>query len=351
MSVKEAPTFFQRRQARVVTTYLVVTVALVASTLASALLGQYEVAVTDIFKASFSPLGLTEYPTDPLVFSTLWNIRFPRIALGLLVGASLAVAGAVMQAVFSNPLAEPGIIGVSSGASVGAALALVFIPQALSGFAVPLAAFVSGLTAAFIVYLLARSQGQADVIVLVLTGIAVNAVATALASIATYIAPSSARDHIVFWQMGSLNGTIWTQVWTVLVIAVAGIIWAMLLAKRLDTLSLGERAAGHVGVNVQRLRISAITLASLLTAAAVSYAGVIAFVGLIVPHVMRLALGPINRVLLPGAMLAGALLVTLSDLAARTLIPFADLPIGIFTALVGGPTFFILLRTKLHLSR
>lgn len=351
MSVKEAPAFFQRRQARVVTTYLVVTVALVASTLASALLGQYEVAVTDIFKASFSPLGLTEYPTDPLVFSTLWNIRFPRIALGLLVGASLAVAGAVMQAVFSNPLAEPGIIGVSSGASVGAALALVFIPQALSGFAVPLAAFVSGLAAAFIVYLLARSQGRADVIVLVLTGIAVNAVATALASIATYIAPSSARDHIVFWQMGSLNGTIWTQVWTVLVIAVAGIIWAMLLAKRLDTLSLGERAAGHVGVNVQRLRISAITLASLLTAAAVSYAGVIAFVGLIVPHVMRLALGPINRVLLPGAMLAGALLVTLSDLAARTLIPFADLPIGIFTALVGGPTFFILLRTKLHLSR
>lgn len=351
MSVKAAPAFFQRRQARVVTTYLVVTIALVASTLASALLGQYEVAVTDIIKASFSPLGLTEYPTDPLVFSTLWNIRFPRIALGLLVGASLAVAGAVMQAVFSNPLAEPGIIGVSSGASVGAALALVFIPQALSGFAVPLAAFVSGLAAAFIVYLLARSQGRADVIVLVLTGIAVNAVATALASIATYTAPSSARDHIVFWQMGSLNGTIWAQVWTVLVIAVAGIIWAMLLAKRLDTLSLGERAAGHVGVNVQRLRISAITLASLLTAAAVSYAGVIAFVGLIVPHVMRLALGPINRVLLPGAMLAGALLVTLSDLAARTLIPFADLPIGIFTALVGGPTFFILLRTKLHLSR
>lgn len=351
MSNNLVTTGFQKRRVRSLFTFTIVIVSLIAATLASAVLGQYQIAISDVFKASFAPLGLTDYPTDQLAFSTLWNIRFPRIVLGLLVGAALAVAGAVLQAVFSNPLAEPGIIGVSSGASVGAALALVFAPHTLAGFSVPLAAFLSGLAAAFFVYMLARSEGKADVIILVLTGIAVNAVATALTSIATYIAPTTARDHIVFWQMGSLNGTVWTQVWTVLVVVSLGTTATFVLAKKLDTLSLGERAAGHIGVNVQRLRLVAITLATLLTAAAVSYAGVIAFVGLIVPHVMRLALGPLNRILLPGAMLAGALLVTLSDLAARTLIPFADLPIGIFTALVGGPTFFILLRTRIRMGR
>ncbi|EEH63392.1 iron chelate uptake ABC transporter, FeCT family, permease protein [Gleimia coleocanis DSM 15436] len=342
---------FNRPKLRVFLTFSIVLCSLVASTLASALLGQYSISVGDIFKSTFAPLGILDYPKDALAFSTLWNIRFPRIVLGLLVGAALAVAGAVMQAVFSNPLAEPGIIGVSSGASVGAALAFVFVPHALAGFAVPLSAFASGLIAALVVYTLSRSQGKADVIVLVLTGIAVTAVCTALASIATYIAPTTARDHIVFWQMGSLNGTTWPQVFTVLVVVIVGISWAFTLAQKLDTLSLGERAAGHVGVNVQGLRVTAIILATLLTAAAVAYAGVIAFVGLIVPHVMRLALGPLNKILLPGAMFAGALLVTLSDLAARTLIPFADLPIGIFTALVGGPTFFILLRTRLRMGR
>lgn len=341
---------FARRRMRILVTFTVLIVTLLAGGMASALLGQYEVSVGDVIRSTFAPLGLSEYPEDPLAFSTLWNIRFPRIVLGLLVGAALAVAGAVMQAVFSNPLAEPGIIGVSSGASVGAALAMVFFPHALMGFGVPAAAFASGLVTAAAVYTLARSQGKADVVTLVLTGIAVNAVCTALASIATYIAPTTARDHIVFWQMGSLNGTLWTQVGTVAVVVIFGIAWALALARQLDTLSLGERAASHVGVNVQGLRLAAITLSTLLTAAAVSYAGVIAFVGLIVPHVMRLALGPLNRILIPGAMMAGALLVTVSDLAARTIIPFADLPIGIFTALVGGPTFFVLLRARLWSS-
>lgn len=342
------PTAFVKRRARTIITFVVLLLALAGAGMASALLGQFQVAAGDVVRATFAPIGLSSFPDDPLAFSTLWNIRFPRIVLGLLVGAALAVAGAVMQAVFSNPLAEPGIIGVSSGASVGAATAMVFFPHALAGFGVPAAAFVSGLIAAAVVYTLSRSRGKADVVTLVLTGIAVTAVCGALASIATYIAPTTARDHIVFWQMGSLNGTLWSQVVTVAVVVAVGIVWAFLLAPRLDTLSLGERAAGHVGVNVQRLRVGAIALSTLLTAAAVSYAGVIAFVGLIVPHVMRLALGPLNRVLIPGAMLAGALLVTVSDLAARTLVPFADLPIGIFTALVGGPTFFILLRARLH---
>jgi iron complex transport system permease protein len=148
--------------------------------------------------------------------------------------------------------------------------------------------------------------------------------------------------------MGSLNGAMWSHVGNVAVVVVVSLLGIVWLAPRLDMLALGEQAAGHVGVNVQAVRLWAIALAALLTAAAVSYAGVIAFVGLIVPHILRLIMGPLNRYLIPAAMLGGALLLTVADIAARNLIPYADLPIGIFTALVGGPTFFILLRSNLR---
>jgi iron complex transport system permease protein len=326
----------------------VLVVLLIVAIFTSAALGQYNVSFSDVARAIGAKLSLSASPSDAVVMSTLWSIRFPRIALGLLVGAALAVAGAVMQAVFSNPLAEPGIVGVSSGASVGASLAMVYAPAALGGYSVPLAAFASGLAAAATVYMLSRSGGKAEVLTLVLTGIAVTAVCSALTSIATYVAPTTARDQIVFWQMGSLNGAMWSHVGNVAVVVVVSLLRIVWLAPRLDMLALGEQAAGHVGVNVQAVRLWAIALAALLTAAAVSYAGVIAFVGLIVPHILRLIMGPLNRYLIPAAMLGGALLLTVADIAARNLIPYADLPIGIFTALVGGPTFFILLRSNLR---
>ena len=337
-----------RRRRRRTLTFVVLIVALVTSILISAAVGQYAISVPDVLRGIGAHVGIGEGPADPMAQSTLWNIRFPRIALGVLVGAALAVAGTVMQAVFSNPLAEPGIIGVSSGASVGASLAMVCAPTALAGYSVPVAAFASGLTAAAVVYALSRSGGKAEVLTLVLTGIAVTAVCSAITSIATYVAPTTARDQIVFWQMGSLNGATWTHVTTVGVVVLVSMAGALTISTQLDTLALGERAAGHVGINVQALRMGAITISALLTAAAVSYAGVIAFVGLIVPHVLRLLIGPLNRYLIPAALLGGSLLLTLSDIAARNIIPFADLPIGIFTALVGGPTFFILLRTKIR---
>lgn len=338
----------QTRTRRRRITYAVLVVLLIVAIFTSAALGQYNVSFSDVARAIGAKLSLSASPSDAVVMSTLWSIRFPRIALGLLVGAALAVAGAVMQAVFSNPLAEPGIVGVSSGASVGASLAMVYAPAALGGYSVPLAAFASGLAAAATVYMLSRSGGKAEVLTLVLTGIAVTAVCSALTSIATYVAPTTARDQIVFWQMGSLNGAMWSHVGNVAVVVVVSLLRIVWLAPRLDMLALGEQAAGHVGVNVQAVRLWAIALAALLTAAAVSYAGVIAFVGLIVPHILRLIMGPLNRYLIPAAMLGGALLLTVADIAARNLIPYADLPIGIFTALVGGPTFFILLRSNLR---
>ncbi|MDO5723689.1 MAG: iron ABC transporter permease [Flaviflexus sp.] len=340
-----------RRRRRIrLQTFAVLIVLLAVCTVVSAAVGQYEISPSDVLRGFLARVGLAE-PPEGNSMAVLWQVRFPRIALGLVVGASLAIAGAVMQAVFANPLAEPGIIGVSSGCAVGASIAIVAFPLALGGFAVPVSAFVSGLLASFLVYVFARSGGKAEVMTLVLTGIAITAVCGAITSIATYVAPTTARDQIVFWQMGSLNGASWGQVATVGVISAGGIVWALSLAAKLDTLALGEKAAGHVGLNVHAVRLAAITLTALLTAAAVSYAGVISFVGLIVPHVLRLTIGPMNRALLPAALLGGALLITLSDVAARTVIPFADLPIGIFTALVGGPTFFALLRRGMRGGR
>ncbi|MGV9184079.1 FecCD family ABC transporter permease [Arcanobacterium canis] len=336
------------RRRRVTFTYATLITFLTCAVIISASTGQFAIAPMDVLRSLGVTLSLSEPPSDPLALTTLWTIRFPRIALGVLVGAALAVAGTIMQAVFSNPLAEPSVIGVSSGAAVGASAAIVFFPSALAGFAVPLSAFACGLIASFVVYTLARSNGRANVLNLVLTGIAVTAVCTALTSIATYIAPTTARDQIVFWQMGSLSGATWKQVCVVGIIVVIGAVVSFFIAGQLDTLALGESAAGHLGIHVQRLRIIAIVVAALLTAAAVSYAGVIAFVGLVVPHILRLVLGPLNRYLVPAVFLGGAVLITVSDLVARNLIPFADLPIGIFTSLLGGPTFFVLLRSRMR---
>lgn len=351
VSVPAARDGIERRKKRRVLTFGITGVALLILIILSAAIGQYSLAPAEVIQGFFARFGLAAPLDDPLDTATLWNIRLPRIALGVLVGAALAVAGAIMQAVFSNPLAEPGIIGVSSGAAVGASSAIVFFPFALGGYAVPLAAFITGGIAAFVVYVLSLHDGKTEPLTLVLTGIAVTAVCTALTSIATYIAPSTARDQIVFWQMGSLNAATWDQVWIVGSVVAIALVGALLISRRLDILALGEKAAGHVGINVQLLSGTAIVLATLLTAMAVSYAGVIAFVGLIVPHIMRLALGPLNRYLIPASLLGGALLITGSDLVARTIVNFQDLPIGIFTALVGGPIFFVLLRRNLHGGR
>lgn len=226
--------------------------------------GQFSVPVSDLGRVlSKGPLG-----ARLLDETVVWRIRIPRVLLGLLVGAALGVGGALMQAVFANPLAEPSVIGVTSGAGVGAAFVLVTGWNFLGGSTVPLSAFIAGL----------------------------------------------------------------------------GLLVSISMAGTLDLLALGDRAAGHVGIDVQRLRFAAITTATLLTAGAVSYAGLIGFVGLVIPHIVRTIVGPANTILIPASALGGAVLVAGADMVARTAVNFADLPIGIFTALVGGPTFFILLR-------
>ncbi len=283
-------------------------------------------------------------PQHPNGDSTLWNVRIPRLLLAALVGAALAIAGAVMQGVFGNPLAEPAVVGVSTGAAVGACLVIVFELSFAGSFTSVLLAFGTGILTTLLVYLSARSNGRTEVVTIVLTGVAVNALGGAIIALLVFLGDTQQREQIVFWQLGSLNGTRWPDVAVAAPLIIGGVIGCLFLARQLDLLSLGERQARHLGVRVELLRVISITLVALLTAAAVAMCGIIAFVGLVVPHVMRMVLGPGHRALLPASALAGAVLLTAADLAARTLVPYAELPIGMLTALVGGPFFFWLLR-------
>lgn len=276
--------------------------------------------------------------------ATLWVIRMPRLLMAVLVGATLATAGVVMQGVFRNPLAEPGVIGISSGAAVGASASIVFGLGFLGPLTLPVLAFVGGLAATVIVYASARADGRTEVVTLVLTGIAVNAVGGAAIALFTYLGSTQQREQIVFWQLGSLNGTRWDDLAIVAPLAVVGITVCLFLSGPLDLLSLGERQAEHLGVRVERLRVVAIVVIAALTCAAVAFCGIIGFVGLVVPHLMRMLLGPGHRLLLPASALGGAVLLVAGDLVARTAVPGSELPIGMLTALIGGPFFFWLLR-------
>ncbi|MBH0007763.1 iron ABC transporter permease [Salinibacterium sp. UTAS2018] len=330
---------------RGVTLTLTLAALLLGGIVASAVLGQLPVSPAEVGGSLLRALGIQNEwaPTDSIVESTLWVVRFPRIAMALVVGAALAVAGAVMQAIFGNPLAEPGVVGVSSGAALGAAIAIVVGVAALGDGAIALFAFVGGLLATLLVYFVSRANGRTEVVTLLLTGIAVNAFAGAGLAFLLFVADSGSREQIVFWQLGSLNGSRWSEVLIVALVTAVGLTAAIVLARPFDLLALGERNARHLGVNVERLRIVSIVIVALLTGVAVAFVGIIAFVGLVVPHAMRMAIGPAHRPLIVASAIGGGVLLVLSDLLARSVVAGGDLPIGLLTSLVGGPFFFYLL--------
>lgn len=333
-----------RARAGTVLTGLVLLLAVLA--LASACVGQVPTSPLEVLGSVLHRIGLDvgPLPAHPSGEVTLWQVRFPRVVLALIVGAALGCAGALLQGVFANPLAEPGVIGVSAGAAVGASAAIVVGGAFSAGPVVAASAFVAGLITTTLVYLLARAEGRTEVVTLVLTGVAINAFAGGLIAFFTFVASPAARDQIVFWQLGSLNGATWNAVAIVAPMAVVGIAAAMVLAAKLDLLALGESAARHLGVDVERLRLIVIVIVAVLVSSSVAFTGIILFVGLVVPHVMRMLVGPGHRLLLPASALGGAIVLLAADLGARTLVPNADLPLGMLTSLVGGPFFFWLLR-------
>lgn len=334
------------RHRRVVPLATGLVLALLVLAVVAAGTGQLRVPPAEVLGSVLHRLGIDAgpLPAHPNGDAALWTIRFPRVAMAVLAGAALATAGAVMQGVFGNPLADPGVVGVSSGAALAACTGIVLGWTFLGPFTSAALAFGGGLVTTMAVYLLARSGGRTEVVTLVLTGVAVNAVCGAGIAFLTFLADTQAREQIVFWQLGSLNGTRWAYVGVVAPFVAVGVAVALVVARRLDLLSLGERAARHVGVDVERLRVVSIVAVALLTAAAVAFCGIIAFVGLVVPHLVRMAVGPGHRVLVPLSALGGAVLLLAADLVARTAVAYADLPIGMLTALVGGPFFFWLIR-------
>lgn len=282
--------------------------------------------------------------------AVLETLRAPRIALGALVGATLAVAGAALQGLFRNPLVDPGLIGVSSGAAFGAALCIVFgagvlavAPEPLRLFALPLAAFLGGLLATLLVYRLAASSGSRRATVMLLAGIAVNALVGASIGLLAYVSTDVQLRDLSFWSFGSLGAASWRTLAVVTPLLVLPAIGLFAQSRALDALLLGESEAGHLGHSVARTQLTVVTLGALAVGTAVSVCGIIGFVGLVVPHLARLVLGPAHRALLPASAILGALLVTVADLLGRTMFAPAELPIGIVTAILGAPCFLWLL--------
>ncbi|MER7887073.1 iron ABC transporter permease [Streptomyces fimicarius] len=322
----------------------VLSLALLAGCLLSAAIGAYNIPLGDVLSSVQHRIGLGGQALDRVGESVLWNVRLPRVALAVLVGASLGCAGALMQGVFGNPLAEPGVIGISAGAAVGAVASIALGLTFFGNWTITVFAFVAGLATVLLVYALSRSGGRTEVVTLILTGIAVNAFAGALIGLFIFFADNAQITQITFWQLGSLSQATWPKVLAVLPCALAGLLIAPFYARKLDLLALGERPARHLGVDVERLRIVLVLVVALLTAAAVAVAGIISFVGLLVPHLLRMANGPGHRFLVPGSALGGALILVAGDLAARTVAAPAELPLGVLTALFGSPFFFWLLR-------
>lgn len=284
----------------------------------------------------------------------VFDIRLPRALLGLLIGAALAVSGAVMQGLFRNPLADPGLIGISSGAALGAVLMIVLggmLPAAVVGivgaFALPIAAFIGGLVTTLLLYRIATRHGQTSVATMLLAGIAIAALAGAVTGILIYMADDKQIRDVTFWNLGSLAGATWPKVLTAGPIIVVSLTVLPFLARGLNAITLGEAAAFHMGVKVQKLKNIAVVSVAGAVGASVAVSGGIAFVGIVVPHILRMVIGPDHRYLLPASALLGGILMLAADMVARTIVAPAELPIGIITALTGAPFFlWVLLRGR-----
>ncbi|MBJ2331245.1 iron ABC transporter permease [Dickeya solani] len=299
------------------------------------------------------PVSLTQLvslPLDSMAWQVWLYIRLPRVVLALLVGMALALSGAGMQGLFRNPLADPVLLGVSSGAAVGVALAILFplaLPTLLALYLPLLAAFVGSLLIMLLLFSLSLS-GERSLSRLLLVGIAINAIGSAATGLLAWISNDQQLRQLSLWGMGSMAQAQWVTVAAVASLVVPCVWWLQRLASPLNLLQLGDEEAHYLGVDVHRTRRRIVILCAVLVAAAVSVSGIIVFVGLITPHLMRLLLGADHRWLLPGTTLGGALLLLLADTLARTLVVPAEMPVGLLTSLVGGPWFLWLILRRQH---
>ena len=342
--------FRLRHGKRLVWVLLLLGAILIFSLFLASAFGAVTVSLLDISKMALNKVALFDFPSTwrAVDETIIFQIRLPRVVGGALVGAALATAGVLFQGLLRNPMADPYIIGTSSGAALGATIAMILpINLAFLGFGlVPMAAFVGALSTVTLVYNLARVGGKTPIISMLLAGFVVSAL---LAAIIAFMMSISDRiglnlRSVYSFLMGHISVSSWGQIAVIAPLVIGGIIGARFFAFRLNAFSLGEEGAAYLGIEVERDKMLILTLGSLLTAAAVSISGLIGFVGLVMPHAVRLTLGPDHRLLLPASALAGAIFVVLADLLARTILAPSEIPIGIITAIVGAPFFLYLLR-------
>ncbi len=329
-------------------------------------LGALEVPAADVLRVLGSHVApghfdmSSEEAATRALDAVVWQIRLPRTLLGLVVGASLATAGAMFQGLFRNPLADPGLLGITLGAAaavaiailtagaIGASLEAVALSWAIAvrPYLIPVAAFIGSLVTLLAVVSLAGGVQQLDVATLLLAGIAMNAITGAITGFAIFLADDAQLRDLTFWTLGGLGGATWTVALASVPPLLAGLAFTPRLASRLDCLLLGEAEAEHLGVPVEATKRWIIGVGALLVGVSVSASGAIGFIGLVVPHLVRLAFGPGHRLLLPASALLGACVIVLADMLARTVVAPAELPIGVLTTLLGGPFFLWLLAAR-----
>ena len=342
----ELPRGFLKRRWHV---YVIIIVLMLLVLVLATSIGSVSVPFTTTFSILSDKLPFADItPTwEPNIDTIIFDIRLPRVILAGLVGAALAIAGATYQGLFRNPLADPYLIGVAQGASLGAVVGFLLpVTWNLAGFGVvPIFAFVGALLATTTVYLLARVGKTLPVTTLILAGVALSAL---LSSIVSYLVITSGESlrGIIFWLMGSFALSDWSEVRVVFPYVAVGSIVLMLFGRMLNVMQLDEEQAQQLGVNVERLKIILLAAATLITAASVSFVGTIGFVGIIIPHAVRLVWGSGHRSLLPLSILVGAIFMILTDLLARTVMAPTEIPIGVITAICGAPFFLYLLRRR-----
>ncbi len=312
--------------------------------------GNVNVPISHVFGSLIEKIGFqTDLKITDIEYQVVYNIRFPRAVYSCLIGAGLAVSGAALQGIFRNPLVDSALIGISTGASLFASLFILFnglVPWLIffnEGLSLSIVAFLGGSLVAFIVYRLSLSNGEINSLTLILAGIALNALTASLTGLLTYFATDDELRDLTFWTLGSLGSANNDSVWLLVIFTLVPMGFIFSKAKALNVLSLGESNAQYMGYKVKTIKLAVIICSTCMVGAAVSMAGVIGFIGLVVPHIIRIVAGPNHKSLLPFSAFFGAILLSVADMISRTILPPTEVPIGIITALMGTPVFIAII--------